>query len=378
MKLIHLSDLHIGKRVNGFSMVEDQNYILKQILEIIENEQPDGIILAGDIYDKTVPSAEAVEVFDDFLVTLAKNKLPVFIISGNHDSAERLAFASRILESSQIYVSPVYDGNTSKITLKDQWGKVNLFLLPFVKPAQVRRFFPEEEIETYTEAVAAAVRQMEIEPEERNILVTHQFVTGASRCESEELSAGGTDNVDIQVFDAFDYVALGHLHGPQSAGRQTVRYCGTPLKYSFSEAGHKKSVTVIELKEKGNIIIRTEALEPLRDMKKIRGTYMEVTAKEFYQSLDTEAYYHITLTDEEDIPDAIGRLRAVYPNIMRLEYDNRRTRANMELILEQQVETSSPEDLFADFYRKQNNQDMNQNQQTLVAELIRSIWEEEA
>lgn len=377
MKLIHLSDLHIGKRVNGFSMIEDQKYILNQILEIIEKQQPDGVILAGDIYDKTIPSAEAVEVFDDFLAALARRELAVFMISGNHDSAERLSFASRILKSSRIYISPVYDGSAPKITMTDPWGKVNFFLLPFVKPAQVKRFFPEDEIETYTEAAAAAIKQMEPDETERNILVTHQFVTGASRCESEELSAGGADNVDARVFDAFDYVALGHLHGPQSAGRETLRYCGTPLKYSFSEARHKKSVTILELEEKGRVTIRTEALIPLRDMKKIRGTYMEVTGKEFYRDLNTQDYYHITLTDEEDIPDAIGRLRSIYPNIMRLEYDNKRTRGSGRILLEQQAETSSPEELFADFYRKQNSQDMTKEQQALVTELIQSIWEEE-
>lgn len=377
MKLIHLSDLHIGKRVNGFSMIEDQQYILKQILDIIEKEQPDGILLAGDIYDKSVPSAEAVEVFDQFLAALAEKKIPVFLISGNHDSAERLAFASSIMEKSQIYISPVYSGNTSKITMKDQWGNVNFYLLPFVKPAQVKHCFPEEEIESYTDAIAAAIKAMEPDQTERNILVTHQFVTGAARCESEELSIGGTDNVDLQVFAPFDYVALGHLHGPQSAGRETVRYCGTPLKYSFSEASHKKSVTIAELKEKGNITIRTEGLEPLRDMKKIRGTYMEVTAKSFYQELDTEAYYHVTLTDEEDIPDAIGKLRSIFPNLMRLEYDNKRTRGNGSLLFDEQIKMTSPEVFFAEFYQRQNNQEMTEEQQKMINSLIKSIWEEE-
>lgn len=377
MKLIHLSDLHIGKRVNEFSMIEDQIYILQQITEIIDRQAPDGVLMAGDIYDKTVPSAEAVEVFDDFLSGLAERELPVFIISGNHDSAERLAFASRIMKRSRVYVSPVYDGAIRPITLTDRWGAVNIFMLPFIKPVQVKPLFPEENVESYTEAVAAAVRAMDIPSHQRNILMTHQFVTGSSRCESEEISAGGADNVDSAVFAPFDYVALGHLHGPQQAGGSHIRYCGTPLKYSFSEAGHKKSLTVLELREKGSISVSTEPLRPKRDMKTIRGTYMEVTDGAFYKDLNREDYFHITLTDEQDIPDAVSRLRTVYPNVMRLEYDNRRTRGSRELVLADLTETQSPEELFRSFYKTQNNRDMSRQQEEIAAKLIREIWEEE-
>ncbi len=377
MKLIHLSDLHIGKRVNEFSMIEDQIYILKQILEIIDHQEPDGILIAGDIYDKTVPSAEAVQVFDEFLSALAERGTPVFIISGNHDSAERLAFASRIIEKSRIYVSPVYSGSIHPIALTDQWGTVNIFMLPFIKPAQIKSIFSEEETGSYTEAVSAAVQAMDIPADQRNILLTHQFVTGSSRCESEERSIGGSDNVDAAVFEPFDYVALGHLHGPQQAGASHIRYCGTPLKYSFSEADHTKSVTILELREKGNITISTEPLQPLRDMKKIRGTYMEVTNRTFYETWNREDYFHITLTDEEDIPDAVSRLRTIYPNLMKLEYDNKRTRGSRELILEEQVRSESPAELFADFYKRQNGGEMSQQQAELTAKLISDIWEEE-
>lgn len=378
MKLIHLSDLHIGKRVNEFSMIEDQIYILQQILEIIDSQAPDGVLMAGDIYDKTVPSAEAVEVFDDFLSGLAKRKLPVFIISGNHDSAERLAFASRIMRNSRIYVSPVYNGSIEPVTLTDQWGNVNLFMLPFIKPSQVKSIFPEEEIDSYTKAVGVSIRAMDIPLDQRNILLTHQFVTGSARCESEEISIGGTDNVDAMVFAPFDYTALGHLHGPQQAGGEHIRYCGTPLKYSFSEAGHTKSVTILELKEKGSITINTVPLQPKRDMKKIKGTYMEVTGRPFYESLNREDYFHITLTDEEDIPDAVSRLRVIYPNLMKLEYDNKRTRSSRDLVLADRTETESPETLFAEFYKKQNNQEMSIWQQEFTAKLIKEIWEEDA
>lgn len=376
MKLIHLSDLHIGKRVNEFSMVEDQKYILEKILQIIETEEPDGILMAGDIYDKPVPSLEAVETFDEFLVSLSQKKLPVFIISGNHDSAERLAFASRIMKESGVYLAPAYHGSVEPVSLCDQWGNVNLYLLPFFKPAQARALFPELKIETYTGAMAAAIRQMKINTQERNVLVTHQFVTGAQRCESEELSVGGADNVDAQVFEPFDYVALGHLHGPQSAGRDTIRYCGTPLKYSFSEANHQKSVTIAELGEKGRVTIRTEQLVPRRDMKKIKGTYMELTDKSFYQDLNREDYFHITLTDEEDVPEAIGKLRAVYPNLMRLEYDNKRSRSAGIFTQENIAQSRSPMELFADFYKSQNNQELSQEQSQYLARLIETIWEE--
>lgn len=376
MKLIHLSDLHLGKRVNGFSMIEDQNYILKQILEIIKDQQPDGILIAGDIYDKSIPSAEAVRVFDDFLVNLVQQELNVCMISGNHDSPERLTFASRILESSRIHMAPVYDGKIKKVHFTDQWGSVDIFMLPFIKPAQVRQVFPEKEIITYTDAVRTALSAAEQDEQNRKVLVTHQFVTGSSRCESEELSAGGTDNVDAQVFQDFDYVALGHLHGPQSAGKETVRYCGTPLKYSFSEVSHKKSVTVIELKEKGNVQIETVPLIPLHDMKKLRGSYMELTDRSFYQQMDTQDYYHITLTDEEDIPDAIGKLRSVYPGIMQLQYDNRRTRESVQLTALKEIEKKTPFQLFSDFYRLQNNQDMTPEQAAFMEKLIWDVWEE--
>ncbi len=377
MKFIHLSDLHLGKRVNEFSMIEDQKYILDQILRIIKTEQPDGVLVAGDVYDKSVPPVEAVELFDEFLVRLSRDRLPVFIISGNHDSAERLAFASRIMKESRIYVAPAYQGTTEPISLTDEWGKVNLYLLPFFKPAQARALFPELEIATYTDAVAAAINGMDIDPGERNLLVAHQFVTGAVRCESEELAAGGTDNVDAEVFAPFDYVALGHLHGPQQAGRDTIRYCGTPLKYSFSEVSHRKSVTIAELREKGSTTIRTAELVPRRDLKKIRGSYMELTSQSFYRHLNLEDYFHVTLTDEEDVPEAIGKLRAVYPNLMRLEYDNERSRDADALTAENAAVRKSPMELFADFYKSQNNRELSQEQSRYLSRLMESIWEEE-
>lgn len=375
MKLIHLSDLHLGKRVNDISMLDDQKYILEQILHILDAEQPDAVLMAGDVYDKTVPSAEAVELLDSFLYRLSRRNLQVFVISGNHDSPERLAFGSRLMDGTGIHISPVYDGKLQPITLQDSHGRVHFYMLPFVKPAHVRRFFPEETIETYTDAVRVAIKHMDVDASCRNVLLTHQFVTGASRCESEELSVGGSDNVDAAVFAPFDYVALGHIHGPQNIIPGKVRYCGTPLKYSFSECSHKKSVTVAELGEKGDVQIRTIPLVPQRDMREVRGSYLELTAKQNYIHSATEDYLHIILTDEEDIPEAVGRLRVIYPNLMKLSYDNTRTRSHSVIGSVQEIQSKSPLELFCELYELQNNQPMSDIQKTFTRELMESIWE---
>lgn len=377
MKFIHLSDLHLGKRVNEYSMIEDQKYILTKIIGIIDNENPDGVIIAGDIYDKAVPSAEAVQLFDNFLVSLSKRKLQVFVISGNHDSPERIAFASKIMDASGIHMSPVYDGNIVPISMTDEFGIVNIYMLPFIKPVHVRRFC-EDEIKTYTDAIKYVISKMNLNSDNRNVLVTHQFVTGAKRSESEEISVGGTDNVDASVFERFDYVALGHIHSPQNCGSNKIRYCGTPLKYSFSEAKDRKSVTVVELSEKGNTTYRTVELVPMHDLIELRGTYNDLMLKSFYENTTwQEDYVHITLTDEDDIPDAIGKLRAVYHRLMKLDYDNKRTRANAEINGVTDIGFKSPSELFSDFYELQNNREMNEEQKKFIIDLIEKIWGDE-
>ena len=378
MKILHLSDLHIGKRVHEVSMTEDQEYILTKILHIIDDEKPDAVLIAGDVYDKSVPSAEAVTLFDDFLCRLAKRSVPVMIISGNHDSPERLAFGGRLLESSGIHISPVYGGEIRPITLRDAYGETDFWLLPFIKPIHVKRFFPDEEIVTYTDAVRAALKDLPLDPQRRNVLVTHQFVTGAATCESEELSVGGSDNVDASVFDGFDYVALGHIHGPQNIGTNRIRYCGTPLKYSFSEAGHYKSVTLAELGEKGSLTLRTLPLIPKRDLRQLRGSFAQLTDPEQYRQGAKDDYLHIVLTDEEDIPEAVGKLRLIYPNILKLSYDNTRTREDRTVGDAGDVKTRSPLELFGELYEIQNNQPMSETQRSFALELIRSIWEGEA
>ena len=377
MKLIHLSDLHIGKRVNEFSMAEDQKYILNQILEIIDREQPDCVVIAGDVYDKSIPSAEAVQILDDFLTRLAGRKIPTAMISGNHDSPERLSFGAQLMKESGIYVSPVYDGQVQSIGFADEYGEVRVYLLPFLKPATVRHVYEEETVESYQDAVETAISHLPLDTSCRNVLVAHQFAAGASRCESEEMSVGGIDQVDVSVFDDFDYVALGHIHSPQSAGRPAVRYCGTPLKYSFSEAGQQKSVSVVELFEKGRVEIREVPLTPLRDMRKIRGTYLELTARSFYQGTNTEDYIQAILTDEEDIPDGMQKLRIIYPNLMRLEYDNRRTRENRQIQQAADAEEKSETELFSQLYELQNNQPMDEEQKQFLEAVIRQVKGEE-
>lgn len=403
MKFLHISDLHIGKRVNEFPMIEDQKYILRQILEVAERAQVDGVLIAGDIYDKQSPSGAAVQVFDWFLTALADLGKKVFVISGNHDSPERLSFGARLMRERQVYLSQAYDGSSLKVRLEDEYGELYVYLLPFIRPAALRYVLEkeagaqkgedpvvEERIaedqrtdlkipETYQEAVALAVDRMKVDPSVRNILVAHQFVTGAGRCESEEVAVGGIDNVDAEVFKAFDYVALGHIHSPQWVGRESVRYCGTPLKYSFSESGQQKSVTLLELKEKGNLTLTVLPLKPLHDMRKIRGSYMEVTSPSFYagaclsgeeKSLDREDYLQITLTDEEDIVDGFMKLRIIYPNLMRLTYDNSRTQRDQLVEASGEQEQKSELALFQEFYELQNNQPMSQEQAAFAGKLL--------
>ena len=377
MKLFHLSDLHIGKRVNEFSMIEDQKYILTQILYAADQEKPDGFLISGDVYDRTIPTAEAVQVFDAFLTRLSEQKIPAFIISGNHDSAERLAFGSSLMGKSGIYFSKVYDGTVEKIPMQDAYGTVWIYLLPFLRPSTIRHALPEraEEVRSAADAVRIAQEQTTIDEKERNVLLAHQFVTGAKRCDAEELQVGDVDQIPAELFASFEYVALGHIHSPQKVGRETVRYCGAPLKYSFSEAGQEKSITVVELKEKSSVDLRTIPLKPLHDLRKIRGTYLEVTAKSFYENRDCEDYLQVILTDEEDVPDGMAKLRTIYPNLMRLEYDNKRTRSNAEVRAAERVEEKSELELFQEFYELQNNQSMTEVQEQFVEELLRGMKE---
>lgn len=376
MKFIHLSDLHLGKSVHEFSMIEDQEYILKKILEIIDAEKPQCVLIAGDVFDRTIASTDALRLFDDFLVWLAKRNIEVFVISGNHDSADRLSFGARLISESGIHLSRVFDGTIANYIVHDNYGEIGIYLMPFLKPVHIKRYYPNEEINTWTDALNIVLKNLSVEPDRRNIILAHQFVTGAFRSDSEEISVGGADNVDATVFDAFDYVALGHLHGAQSIMQETVRYCGTPLKYSFSESDQNKSVTVVEMAEKGNVAVREIPLMPKRDMREIKGTYLEITAKDFYKHLKLDDYYRITLTDEEDQPDAIGKLRVIYPNLMRLDYDNERTRTSTKNTDSLDASQFTPMELFERLFSEQNNMKLTEEQRKYLGEAIETVWEE--
>lgn len=375
MKLIHLADLHIGKRVLGFPMLEEQEHILSKILDILDKEKPDAVMIAGDIYDKPIPSTDAILCFDDFLNKLVRRDVTIFAIAGNHDSPERLSFGSGLFKQSHVYFAPVFQGEISPITLQDEYGLINIYMLPFVKPSQVRSKFPESIIADYNDAVKTVIQHANINLQERNIILSHQFVTGAMRSESEELSIGGLDNVNAEVFNSFDYVALGHMHRPQSIERKEIRYAGSPLKYSFSEANNKKSVTILSFKEKGNVDIQEIDLLPKHDLKEIKGYYNDLVTKSYYASLNTEDYYHITLIDEEDIMDAMAKLRVIYKNLMKLDYDNTRTRANQAVEQLNEIDNKSPLELFASFYETQNNKPLNEEQSKWSKDIIKSIWE---
>ena len=357
-------------------MLEDQRYILEQILALLDQTPVDGVLLAGDLYDKPVPPAEAVRLLDWFLTQLAARKLPVFAISGNHDSADRVAFGSALLADSRVYVSPVFTGAPQPIPLQDAHGTVDVYLLPFLKPAMVRHVWPDEPIESYNDALACVLRHCVPDPGHRSVLVAHQFVAGAAACESEEPSVGGVDSVDAALFDAFDYVALGHLHSPQKVGRETLRYCGTPLKYSFSEAGQCKSATFVELGAKGEVHITTAPLTPRHDLRGLRGSYMELTDRSRYEGTAVDDYLYITLTDEQDVPDALARLRVIYPNLMQLDYDNQRTRQQQEICAPERTESISPLEQLAAFYQLQNNQSLTAEQTAFCQALIEEIWKE--
>lgn len=374
MRFLHISDLHIGKYVNGFSMLKDQEHILNQIVQIAKNTKADAVLIAGDIYDKSVPSAEAVMLLDNFLCDLSACA-HVFVISGNHDSPERLNFGSRIMDKCNLHIVSVYNGLVPYVTLSDEFGPIRIRMLPFVRPYQVRQFHPDAEIDSYESAIKTALMNVCIDPFQRNILITHQFIAGVKTCDSEESVIGSAESISSNLFDDFDYVALGHIHNAQSIGRNAVRYCGTPLKYSFSEVNSNKTVTLVDIHEKGSLQISELPLVPLHDMVRIRGSYDQVTRRDFYQPNNLQnAYVGITLTDEYDIPDAAAKLRVIYPYLMRLDYDNKRTQSESSPLEDDILEQKSPSELLADFYKKQNGKDLSPAQKLLADNLIHSIW----
>ena len=374
MKIFHLSDLHLGKRINNYSMLEDQKFILDTILTHVHKEKPDVVIIAGDVYDKATPSEEAVSLLDDFLCKLVKSSPQIFLIYGNHDSGERLAFGNRLIKQSGVHISPVFNGELPPVVLSDDFGQVAFYMLPFIKPSDARNVYKEAKIDTYTDAVHEAIGHANLDATRRNVLIAHQFVTGAERSESEDVVVGGLDNVDAKAFEGFDYVALGHLHRPQAVpGNENIRYCGTPLKYSLSEKDDKKGILVVELKAKGTIEYREIPLTPLHDIREIKGTYDELALKENYEGTKTDDYIHIVLTDENDVPDAIGRLRIIYPNILTLGYQNTRTSRTGRIEVIESVEQMSDMEILEKLYEMQNNQKMQPEQQQYSEDVFIAI-----
>jgi len=377
MKFMHLADLHIGKIVNGFSMLEDQIFILDQIVQYVREYKPHAVVMAGDIYDRPVPNTEAVKVFDQFLTDLARENTVVLIINGNHDSPERLGFASRIMYDRNIYLYGTLDGQMRKIPVEDEHGRVFFHLLPFIKPSIVRPFYTDTEIENSNDAVKAVIDAAELDKNSRNVLVAHQFVisTGSEpeRSESEIGPVGGIDSIDADMLKDFDYVALGHLHGPQKIGFDHIRYAGSPLKYSFSECHHKKSVTLVELEEKGSMEITRLPLKVRRDMRKIKGPIAELMSDSIVAQGAPEDYLHITLTDEDEIFDAIGKIRSVYPNVMLLSFENARTEAISDFSEISPNDSIAPSELFGSFFLAQNGAEMSPEQAAAANALLEQI-----
>jgi len=375
MKFFHLSDLHIGKTVNGFSMMDEQSHIFGQINGYIDTEKPDAVLIAGDVYDRAVPGVEAVRLFDDLLTDLAAREVTVILISGNHDSPDRLHYASRLLSERKLHLCGVFDGTLRAVTLSDEYGSVKFWLLPFIKPSGVRGMFMDKEIESYADAVKSALESADMDDSERNVLLSHQFYSSAGitpiRSESEMNPVGGLDAVDAGLLSGFDYVALGHLHGSQGVGGN-VRYAGSPVKYSFSEWKQKKSVTLVEIKEKGNIALSALPLLPLRDMREIKGTLEQLLRNEVSSQGNREDYLRVILTDEEDIIDPLGKVRSVYPNVMALDFENSRTRSDASgtPLGTEQLERLSPYDLFSEFFLEMSGAVLSEEQMQIVRELL--------
>ncbi|MCR5021382.1 exonuclease SbcCD subunit D [Ruminococcus sp.] len=373
MRFAHVSDLHLGKRLGSYTLIEDQRYILSQIADTASAEKCDGILIAGDIYDKSAPSAEAVKLFGEFLTKLSKAGLSVYIISGNHDSPERIDYGREIMAGADIHICACYEGSAEVLTVKDEYGELDICSVPFIKPSLVRSYCPEADIHTYTDMMRTVIEQSGIDRDRRCIMMCHQFITGAATCDSEYLSVGTLDNVDAEVFDGFDYVALGHIHSPQNV-RKNIRYCGTPLIYSASEISNKKSLTIADIKEKGNVEISTVPLRPLRDVMELKGRYDELMARSYYENLDTEGFFYITLTDDTDIPNVMPKLRTVYQNIVQLSFDNSRTRTVSVVTAAVNTDTKTPYELVAELFKEQNGADMTEEQSEYVKDIIDSIW----
>ena len=379
MKIMHLADLHLGRSILDQSLISDQQYILDQIIEIIKEHNVETVIIAGDVYDKSIPSVEAVKLFSDFLTSLYKLSVKVLVISGNHDSKDRLSFGNELFVDNGVYIEGVFNGKLKCISLNDIYGNINFYMLPFVKPADVRIHYPKEEINSYDDAIRCIIDNTDIDTNERNIIMVHQFVTArgveVERSDSETISLGGLDNIDVSIFSKFDYVAMGHIHGAQKLLRDTARYAGSPLKYSFSEVHNNKSVPIIDIKEKGNIDLELVSLVPIRDMRTIKGKFINLIDKDVVNEANNQDYIQAILTDDDYIVDVIGKLRAVYPNLLRTSYQNNRSIVNASIknSARGDVAKRNEFDLFSEFYKNQNNMELDKERSKIISKIIKEL-----
>ncbi|MCR4733805.1 MAG: exonuclease SbcCD subunit D [Treponema sp.] len=376
MLLAHISDLHLGKSLYNYSLLEDQEYILDEIVDIIIEKKVDVLMIAGDVYDKNVAPEAGIKVLRKFLNRLVEAKIKVLIISGNHDSAERLTFGGEFMTEKGIFFSKVYDGQINPVTFEDEKGPVNFYLLPFIKPSIVQHYFEKEKIEDYQDAVSCAIKHMKINTKERNIIIAHQNILSAQRCESEENIIGGLDAISDAIFKDFDYTALGHIHKEQKIGKNNVYFCGTPLKYSISELDHQKVMPLINLGEKGKIDIEMIPLKAKRDLRQIRGTFDEIMKMSKDDPNNPEDYIDIILTDEDEVLDAMASLRTLYPNVLKLTYDNKASRAAENVEKFEGVKEKKPLEIFEAFYQSRRGSDMEEEQKEYIKSLIERIWGE--
>ena len=379
MRVMHLADLHLGRSILEQSLIEDQKYILDQMIEVVKNKNIDVVLVAGDIYDKAIPSIEAVHLFSNFLTRLYQLKVKVFVISGNHDSKDRLSFGNELFVDNGVYIEGIFSGNLRCVTLEDEYGDFHIYMLPFVKPIDVKKYFPECKIESYQDAVQVILEHSSIDKKSRNIIMIHQFVTAGGvdlvRSDSETISLGGIDNVDVSLFDDFDYVAMGHVHGAQKLLRETVRYAGSPLKYSFSEVHQRKSIPIIEFQEKGNIQVELVDLLPIRDMRVIKGPIEKLLDKEIINQGNVDDYISAIITDSDYVMDAIGKLRSVYKNVLKLEYQNERTMNvySGKNCASGDVSKKSVLDLFSEFYENQNHIELDYERRKILMDIIHDV-----
>lgn len=366
MRFLHISDLHLGKMLNGYDLSEDQQFMLGELCRIAGEEEVQGVLIAGDVYDKSNPSADAMALFSGFVSALAEKRIPVYCISGNHDSAGRISYFSSLIREKGIYVTEQFEGTLQSFTVHDEFGALTIHLLPFVKPVTVRAFYSDENITNYEEAVAAVLKHSPVDASERNVLVCHQLITGSLKSGSEAMSVGGVENIPANLFDDFDYVAMGHIHGAQKAGRETMRYCGSPLAYDVSEAGRQKSVTIVELREKGDVEVRQIPLKPLRNVTVVKGKFHELMQRE-----RTDDFVGVTITDETVIPDARLLLRTVFPNMIVFGVENSAVRTEEIVNRQENMEEKSPMELFDEFFRQRNGENgMTEVQETIMRRIF--------